>query len=69
MRGIVLFYVNIKELDKAQEIIDLTKENHVETITKLKDEGWECMFLPCLDRSSGIEKVDLKEIQNDDHDN
>ena len=64
-RGLVIFYVNVNVefMDKVtpQTLIDLAKENHVTNISQLKDEGWDCMFIPCVGEASRVEKVDLVE--------
>jgi hypothetical protein len=69
-RGIVIFYVNVNpehlEAVKPQELIDMTRENHVETITSLKEDGWDIMFMPCIGEASRVEKVNLLEDSDSD---
>jgi hypothetical protein len=66
-KGIVIFYVNVNaehlEHVKPQELIDMTRENHVETITSLKGDGWDIIFMPCIGEASRVEKVDLMDIE------
>ena len=69
-RGIVIFYVNVNvehlEHVKPQELIDMTRENHVETISGLKDEGWDIIFMPCIGEASRVEKIDLIEDKKEE---
>ena len=66
-KGIVIFYVNVNvehmETIKPQQLIDMTRENHVENIAALKEEGWDIMFMPCVGEASRVEKIDLMEAK------
>ena len=62
--GLVVFHVNVNldclEKIRPQELIDLVRENHIEDISKLKENGWHCIFMPCIGEASRVEKIDLK---------
>lgn len=71
-KGIVVFYVNVNpehfEFIKPQEMIDMVRENHVENIQNIKNNGWDIMFVPCINEASRVEKISLMNDEDDDDD-
>lgn len=71
-KGIVIFYVNVNiehmEHIKPAEIIDMTRENHIEAIASWKEKGWDMIFMPCIGEASRIEKIDLLDVKKDKDD-
>jgi len=61
LKGCLVFYVPVKvnSVINYNNIIDLAKESHIDTIASMKEKGWETMFVPCVGEASHVSKVEL----------
>lgn len=68
--GCIIVYMNINAEDNADGInvstlIESSKENHMDLIGRMKEIGWEVMFMPCTGEGGRVEKVNFEEVTND----
>lgn len=61
IKGCIVFYVPVKHgsIMDYDKIIALAKENHITTITAMKEKGWESLFVPCVGEASHAGTVTL----------
>jgi hypothetical protein len=63
MKGFVIFYVNHSPAngDNIETMFNVIKTQNKELLDKLKNGGYDIMFVPTMQESTRVEKIDFPE--------
>ena len=72
--GCIIVYININSKDSidginVSSLIDSAKEGHIELIQRVREKGWELIFMPCTGEGGRVEKINLNENEVSNCDN
>lgn len=66
IKGIVVFYVNVKDMpsDKVENVITQIQQkvNEGDLLTRLKNNGYENMWVPCHDSPTRVEMLRINSL-------